>query len=342
MPWDSPQGRTIPAPLWPTAPPVVGAPTAPGSSAMAASVTRTTPVAVRRPEQRRRDHGTKRPHLRATRQRHRPLLGLRTALASSVPAPASAQASTPVTVSGLANAVNVSAGNLHTCAVLASGVTGCWGNNGSGQLGDGTAILRSKPVAVTGISTAVAVAAGTDHSCAVVADGSARLLGLEPVRPARQRNDGEWRDHASAPAPWPAAAAASWFAPSRPGSPTIVSSGPVAAVSCWGYNIWGQVGDGGSTSRLTPFTTSVANAVAVAAGDLHSCALTVGSGARCWGINDSGQLGDGTTITRRTPSDGAAGLTNAVAPGRRVETHLRPVGRRQRPLLGQQWRRPAR
>jgi alpha-tubulin suppressor-like RCC1 family protein len=221
------------------------------------------------------------------------------------------QALTPVTVNGLANAVNVSAGNLHTCAVLASGVTGCWGNNGSGQLGDGTAILRSKPVAVTGISTAVAVAAGTDHSCAVVADGSARCWGSNLFA---QLGNGTTASGVITPSPSTVAggggsimvrAIAAGFSHNC----VVRASG---AVSCWGYNIWGQVGDGGSTSRLTPFTTSVANAVAVAAGDLHSCALTVGGGARCWGINDSGQLGDGTTITRRTPVT-VAGLTNAVA-----------------------------
>ena len=58
---------------------------------------------------------------------------------------------TPVTVSGITNAVGVYTGFLHTCAVLADGTARCWGGNGFGQLGDGTTTSSATPVQVQGI-----------------------------------------------------------------------------------------------------------------------------------------------------------------------------------------------
>lgn len=56
---------------------------------------------------------------------------------------------TPVTVSGLTSGiVSIEAGHYHTCAVDTAGSVRCWGDNGSGQLGDGTVTQRTAPVTV--------------------------------------------------------------------------------------------------------------------------------------------------------------------------------------------------
>ena len=48
------------------------------------------------------------------------------------------------------NAIAVSAGAGYSCAILASGSVRCWGDNKSGELGDGTTTNSSVPVTVVG------------------------------------------------------------------------------------------------------------------------------------------------------------------------------------------------
>ena len=85
---------------------------------------------------------------------------------------------TPVTVSGLAGAIAISAGGGHSCALLHDGTVRCWGRNADGQLGDGTRTDRHTPVTVSGLTDVTALAAGSDHSCAVLANGTMRCWGF--------------------------------------------------------------------------------------------------------------------------------------------------------------------
>ena len=77
------------------------------------------------------------------------------------------------------------------------------------------------------------------------------------------------------------------------------------ALKCWGWNCYGQLGDGTKTDRRTPTTINVGGPVGLLAlGNDHTCAyVTAGAGAlRCWGLNNHGQLGDGKTTDRYTPT----------------------------------------
>jgi len=63
-------------------------------------------------------------------------------------------------------------------------------------------------------------------------------------------------------------------------------------VHCWGDNAWGRLGGGTtSTDSYAPVQAlGITNAVAIAAGRRHTCAVAGGS-VKCWGSNSAGQLG---------------------------------------------------
>jgi len=93
-------------------------------------------------------------------------------------------------------------------------------------------------------------------------------------------------------------------------------------VSCWGSNLYGQLGDGIENTRrnrpetrLVPtLTTSLGTgrtAVAISSGDYHTCAILDDGSVSCWGENSDGRLGDGTTTQRNTPTQ-----TSSLGTGR--------------------------
>ncbi|PKO20932.1 MAG: RCC1 repeat-containing protein, partial [Chloroflexi bacterium HGW-Chloroflexi-1] len=223
--------------------------------------------------------------------------------------------STPVAVVGLASGVvAVAAGDWHTCALTSAGGVQCWGNNRSGQLGDGTTTHRSTPVAVSGLASGVlAVAAGRHHTCAVTSAGGVQCWGANNYG---QLGDGTTTDRSS---PVAVSGLASGVAAVTVGEEHTCALTSAGGVQCWGYNLYGRLGDGTGTDRYTPVAVVglASGVVAVAAGDSHTCALTSAGGVQCWGCNFSGQLGDGTTTNRYTPvavsglASGVGALTSA-------------------------------
>jgi alpha-tubulin suppressor-like RCC1 family protein len=75
------------------------------------------------------------------------------------------------------DATAVGTGSTHTCALLKSGHVRCWGENHSGEVGDGTNTERLTPVDVAGLSGVISLAVGSKHNCALLASGSIRCWG---------------------------------------------------------------------------------------------------------------------------------------------------------------------
>lgn len=93
------------------------------------------------------------------------------------------------------------------------------------------------------------------------------------------------------------------------------------ALYCWGSNSHGQLGDGTTTTRNTPyqvFSTGVID-FDLSYGN-STCAIMTGGALKCWGRNDYGQLGDGTTTQATTPVN-ALGLSSGVTQVTASRTH---------------------
>ncbi len=94
----------------------------------------------------------------------------------------------PTLVSGISNAIEITAGSSHACALLADKTMKCWGQGADGQLGDGLQVSSSTPVVVsnsagTGPLTDIrTIGAGREHTCAVRdSDGAVFCWGDQAV-----------------------------------------------------------------------------------------------------------------------------------------------------------------
>ena len=226
------------------------------------------------------------------------------------------------TATGVGTATAIDMGAFHSCARFQDGTVRCWGNNVSGQLGDGTQTDSSMPVAVVGITGAAAVTGGGFHTCARFPDGTLQCWG--------RNNAGQLGDPATlreaVTTPVRVTGITTATAVSAGGFHTCALPGD-GTVRCWGQNDYGQLGNGTSdpvpdspsTFNPTPVTVSgITTAVAISAGGWYTCALLQNGTIRCWGDNTYGQLGDGATIAPPTVRIAStpvtvSGITTAVA-----------------------------
>jgi alpha-tubulin suppressor-like RCC1 family protein len=204
----------------------------------------------------------------------------------------------PVSLPAGRRAVAIGAGGSHTCAILDDGSAACWGHDGNGRLGDGATTTGSdvpSPVSLPAGKKAVAISGGNSHTCAILDDGSAACWGYDGVG---QLGDGATSTGSDVPSPVGLPAGKKAVAISAGFSHTCAALDDGSA-ACWGSDDFGELGDGApATGSHVPSPVSLAagkKAVAITAGNGHTCAILDDASATCWGNDGSGELGDGTT-----------------------------------------------
>lgn len=161
----------------------------------------------------------------------------------------------PVAVATDKKFLMLSSGALQTCGITTDNHVVCWGDNETGQLGDGTTTDRAFPTAIA-----------SDQSFRFVSVGSG-FRGGALANPTTTVSAG--------------------------GAAHTCALTTTGLAYCWGWNGDGQLGDGTKTDHLAPI--AVAGGLpfsTIGAGGAFTCAMR-GHQVTCWGSNSTGQIGYG-------------------------------------------------
>ena len=210
----------------------------------------------------------------------------------------------------------VAAGGYHSLLLKSDGSLWAMGNNGEGELGDGTYgtapyYATNRPELIVA-SNVTAIAAGGSHSLFLKSDGSLWVMGNNQYG---QLGDGTY-NNTNRPEQIVAT------------NVTAIAAGGLHSLflksdgSLWamGDNQSGELGDG-TYNTVKPFGTNqpqqivATNVTAIAAGGLHS--LFLKSDGSLWAMGDNyyGQLGDGTYNQTNQPEQIVATNVTAIAAG---------------------------
>jgi alpha-tubulin suppressor-like RCC1 family protein len=183
---------------------------------------------------------------------------------------------------------SISAGLDHTLAVDASGALWAWGHNVHGELGDGTYSNRAAPVMI--MQNIAMASAGEHFSVVLDRNGSVWSWGHNGFG---QLGQGVVSRNVRSPVKIPGLTGIVAVSAGRTHALALDSTG---AIWAWGNDDFGQLGNGffaGSTAAPTRLIT-IPDFKAIAAGGLHSLAITTKGDVFVWGSNRHGQLGRGS------------------------------------------------
>ncbi len=206
--------------------------------------------------------------------------------------------------------VAIAAGYAHSLALCSDGTLAAWGYNPSGQIGNNSTANSDSPVVVNmagvlGGRTVVSIAAGAYHSLALCMDGTVASWGYN--------FNGQLGNGNTTNSKVPVAVNATGALSNRKvvsvaaGSAhnlALCSDGTLAA---WGYNSYGQLGNGNTADSYVPVMVDSSGLLSdrtvtiVAAGQRHCLVLCSDGTVASWGYNSNGQLGNGSATNSTVP-----------------------------------------
>jgi alpha-tubulin suppressor-like RCC1 family protein len=203
-----------------------------------------------------------------------------------------------------AKAIAIALGAEHTCVLQETGEVRCAGSGKYGQVGN--TLPQTKAVAIPLSGPATQLASTWASTCASLTSGAIECWGSNSLGQL-----GNGAVDAVNPIVSPVTVKNMQSATALSAGLAHVCATKQSLVYCWGWNAFGQVGNGDAgTDRLS--VSAPASVVAlkqvteVASGGRHNCALVSNgtdsrASVQCWGHNLEGQLGDGTKTDRALP-----------------------------------------
>jgi alpha-tubulin suppressor-like RCC1 family protein len=221
----------------------------------------------------------------------------------------------PVKVTGLTNAIEITLGFEFSCALVRGGTAKCWGDDTMGQVGNGIHLPTgvntpvATPTPVSGLTTATTITAGSvsDVACALLVDGTVACWGDDLEGALGDGVNGSQGD-SSTPVSVTGLKGVVSIAGGGAHTCALLAGG---SVECWGS----QLGTGTGVEQATAVPgPSVRGVTALAGGGSHTCALMADGTVECWGDNDHGQLGYATTAICLPGINVPCSLTAAAVP----------------------------
>lgn len=227
----------------------------------------------------------------------------------------------PTKVGGTMTFKDITAGDIHTCAIGTDDGVYCWGSNVTLVLGVpsvadscNNAPCSRTPVRGAGTETFSKISAGSSHNCAINLSGSARCWGVNSIGELGTADYGQARSDPTT------VNGANVFTQVSSGLRFTCAIDGTGALFCWGLGSDGQLGTsltqtcsvGINTFQCSPSPIAVNTPVKfskVSLGGVFGCGMTTANALLCWGGNTEGQLGTGSFAASVAPVQVAGGGT---------------------------------
>ncbi len=194
------------------------------------------------------------------------------------------QRETPVIADTGNSYSSISIGPFHMCGIRSSNQKiACWGDNSSGQLGDGTTTTRSNAQTIDVANSYIQVASGVGHSCGITTSGVLRCWGSNTY--------GQLGDTTTTQRESPVTIdSGTTYTKIYAAGKTTCGITSTQALKCWGTNTYGQLGNGTQTDSSTPVTVDSGTSYTSASmstdwWDTQAiCGTTSANDLKCWGF----------------------------------------------------------
>ncbi|MDK2899024.1 MAG: hypothetical protein PWQ10_211 [Patescibacteria group bacterium] len=234
-----------------------------------------------------------------------------------------------VTTSGVLSGLmirSIEGGKNHVCVIASNNQAYCWGYNIYGQLGNNSTTDSSVPIAVntSGVLnelTIKSISSSVDHTCVIASNNQAYCWGYNA--------QGQLGNNSTTNSTVPVAVTTSGVLSGLTIKSIAVNQYHTCAIAsnnqayCWGYNIYGQLGNNSTTNSTVPVAVTTSGVLSgltiksITVGAYHTCVIASNNQAYCWGYNAQGQLGNNSTTNSTVP---VAVTTSGVLSGLTIKS----------------------